>query len=238
MTNSDLSNLPEPEQRDKLHKLVTELVEVVVPLPYAGDLIALLIKPTYDKRQKEWLQQLANDLVSLQKRVADFNIENLIDNPLFVTAVMELTLIAVRTPQEEKLTALRNAALNAALPSAPDSTKQKMFFRWADEMTPTHIRILRIFNDPRVPSLNFDNNSWKQNINLGKLGLLIEETYPDMVGNYEMHIQIIKELYDSGLISNVFPALRMMNRIEHSPKITLLGKEFLQFLDPPLGKIS
>ena len=183
---------------------------------------------------KNYLQQLADDLVSLHNRLDDFDIESLVDNDTFVTTVMELTQIAVRTSQQEKIASLRNAALNSALPSTPDDTRIKIFCRWVDQFTPTHIKILKVFMSPEIPSIDLQDNSWKENINLSILGQLIETTYPELVGNYELHIQIIKELYDEGLISNTFPSLMMMNRIEHSPKITPLGDEFLRFLESPL----
>jgi hypothetical protein len=54
----------------------------------------------------------------------------------------------MRTHQEEKLEALRNALLNSIRLKSIDGEKQVFFFGLIDLFTATHIEVLRLFEDP------------------------------------------------------------------------------------------
>jgi hypothetical protein len=51
---------------------------------------------------------------------------------------MHASQAALRNSQKEKLTALRNAVLNAALPNPPEESIQQMFVNFIDSLTVWH----------------------------------------------------------------------------------------------------
>ncbi len=57
----------------------------------------------------------------------DIRLEDLQSNEQFISTVMQVSQIVLRTHQAEKRTALRNAVLNAALPQAPEDALQQVF---------------------------------------------------------------------------------------------------------------
>ena len=61
--------------------------------------------------------------------------EQLRENPAFIDAVLSATNAAIRTSQEEKRKALRNAVLNSALPDAPDIAIQQTFIATVASVT-------------------------------------------------------------------------------------------------------
>lgn len=223
--------MPEPDARDKFHSLVTK---VVSPIPYASDLISAIVKRPFEKRLKAWHEALANDLVALEKKVEGFSIENLSQNEPFISSVFQLTQIAIRTHQLEKLKVLRNAVLNSALPTAPDDTLQMVFNSLLDALTPYHIKILMLFEQSQdIPEIDLDDSQWVMNIQVQKLGRIIEQTYPEMQGQFALYMKIIKDLRSYDLISTKFPASGMSTKLEYSPKPTKLAQDLLKYIKSP-----
>jgi hypothetical protein len=90
---------------------------------------------------------MPHSVSELNDRVEDLS-KPLENNEQFLTAVLHANLIAMRAHQEDKLRALRNAVRNSTLKSAPDDDRQLMFLRFVDDLTLSHIRVLRVFDDP------------------------------------------------------------------------------------------
>jgi hypothetical protein len=72
------------------------------------------------------------------------------------TTALHAAQAAARTHHEDKLAALQNATLNAALPGAPSDDLQHIFVNWVDEFAPVHLRLLTVMLyperfDPHVP---------------------------------------------------------------------------------------
>lgn len=237
MTSKDTNPLsvPEPDARDNLHWLVTKLVS---PVPYASDLISAIVKSPIENRRKNWEEALANGLIELMKKFENISPESLSQNEVFISTVMDLTLVALRTHQQEKLRYLRNAVLNSALPLAPDDTRQKMFNKWLEDLTASHIKILMLFGQPRnLPQIDLDDNKWEMvTAEVEKLGNMIEEAYPEMKAQFPLYIQIVRDLRSYNLLANRFPAKNMLTKIEYSPKPTKLAREFLAYIKSPLDE--
>jgi hypothetical protein len=79
-------------------------------------------------------------------KIIEGKLESLAANPTFVTTVLQATQIALRTHQEEKLEALRNAVANSGGNQLQDDTRA-VFLNLVDTFTPTHLRILKYFKD-------------------------------------------------------------------------------------------
>jgi hypothetical protein len=142
-----------PPSHGKTRDVVQTGVEAGLNLiPAVGGTIAVVLMTALNhnlkKRQEAWFTELAEAVEDLREKVDGFDPETLGDNDVFLDAVMTATRIAERNSQRTKLEALRNALLNAALPGAPDQDDQQHYFRLIDDLTPTHIRLLDLLDDP------------------------------------------------------------------------------------------
>jgi hypothetical protein len=174
-------------------------------------------------------------LKKLEETVKDFNVELLFENDQFVSVLCHAIQIALRTHQKEKLGALRNAVLNAALPSNISDDKQLIFLNWIDEITPSHIQILCLQDAPRkwvnehhVGTRHFDMAGEVPNIE--ELKRTLRETCRDLLEF------IILDLKSKGLIQrDPVEIFRDGNRDRldrsHLPQI---GRDFMAFITSPI----
>src|SRR5262249_18333093 len=139
----------QPSAGDHLHTAVRAGLAAIpgVGGP-AAELFNALIAPPLARRRDAWLNGLARGLRQLEEKVAGFGVEKLKDDPAFVSEVVEASQAAVRTHDEEKLDALRNAVLNIAASTAPEENLQPMLIALCDTLTPWHLRVLRFLDDP------------------------------------------------------------------------------------------
>ena len=113
----------------------------------AAELFALVLAPPIEKRRDSWLQRLYDGFKSLEAEVEGFNISDLSEDEEFVSSVLHATQIAMRTHQEEKLQALRNALLNVIRLRRLDEEAREFFFGLIDLFSVTHLEVIRLFKD-------------------------------------------------------------------------------------------
>lgn len=125
---------------------------IVSAIPTLGGPLQVLFENVFsapiEKRKQAWLEQLAEVVTELQRRVEGLTAEKLATNETFITVAMQASQMAVRNHQKEKLQALRNAVLNSALPNPPQEDEQMIFLRLIDQLTPWHLRVLGLLNNP------------------------------------------------------------------------------------------
>ncbi|MFC1793207.1 hypothetical protein ACFL3Q_06430 [Planctomycetota bacterium] len=208
--------LPKRKTSDVLHTLAKAGIAAV---PFGGsatELLSLVLAPSLEKRRDKWLEDTANDLKALETKVEGFKIENLKENEAFVDVMLHSWKISMRNHQKEKLEALRNAVLNAALPSAPEEDLQHMFLTFVDSFTPWHIRILQ-----RLDELEVIYN--EKNLN---------GFFPELEDRQDFCSQIFRDLHSCGLTPLLYSTDDIVvykhQPIEHN--VTHLGKQFLQFI--------
>jgi hypothetical protein len=123
---------------------------------------------------------------------------------------MHASQVAIRNHQKEKLEALRNAVLNAALSNAPDEDLQLMFLIFVDSLTPLHIKALKLIYDKKPLT-----------------GLSGFESHHDF---YE---QIKQDLMNRGLVPR-YSGMSLNQIFEaKAHDITKLGEQFLKFITAP-----
>ena len=158
MTNSEETKTIDSDIRSKPKAGAGNIAHIVAKaglstIPIIGgsaaEIFSAIIVPPLSKRRDEWVESIANGLKAIEEKVDDFNIEALSQNEMFITTVMHASQAAIRNHQKEKLEALRNAVLNAALPNAPEEDIQLMFLNFVDSLTPWHLRILKFFDNPQ-----------------------------------------------------------------------------------------
>ena len=128
----------------------------------AVEFFAALVSAPLDSRRQEWMNQVTSRLNELSTHGL-LKLDQLKDNPSFITMLLQATQAAIRNHQAEKLAALRNLVLNSALPGPPEEALEMMFLNFIDTCTDWHLTLLRFFDDPRkwaaAHSVQFPNYS-------------------------------------------------------------------------------
>jgi len=180
------------------------------------------------------MESIADGLKELEEKVEGFKIEELSKNEFFITTVMHATQAAVRNHQKEKLDALRNAALNAALPNAPEEDLQMIFLGYIDSLTTWHIRILKLFDNPIEW---FKSNGKKfPELLFGGLEDLLLRAYPELRGQRGFYDQVFKDLNERGLITTESLHVGMSGHGLTEKRTSEMGEAFIRFITSPLSE--
>jgi len=197
----------------------------------AAELFNLVLAPPLERRRNEWMNSVAERLNDLEAKLDVFDPADLGNNESFVTATLHATRIALQTHHEEKLEALRNAVLNAALPNAPDDELQAVFLSHVEAFTPWHLRILAWIDDPgrwgELHGVKYPG------LMAGGISTLLEAAFPDLKNNREFYDQIGKDLHNRGLISTDHFHSTMSESGLYQSRTTPMGKVFLSYVSAP-----
>lgn len=146
---------PEAEILDVAHtgcKAGLALIPVVGGA--VAEVFAAVITPPIEKRRDEWMKSIVDKLRELENKIEDFNIDELPQNELFISALIQASKVVISTHQKEKINSLRNIILNTACSNNTvdsnkvDDDKQLTFIRFIDDFTEQHIKILKFLNNP------------------------------------------------------------------------------------------
>lgn len=185
-----------------------------------------------DKRKQAWLEQLAEVLAAVKDRVKELTPEKLAANEAFVTVAMQASQVAIRNHQQAKLEALRNAVLNSALPNPPQEDEQMIFLRPIDQLTPWHLRVLSVLNNPVewMEHNKVKNPGW----GMGGVATVIEHCLPDLQGQRDTYEQVVRDLQAEGLMSQgQFLHITMTGNGMIQSRTTDRGKRFIKFITAP-----
>jgi len=201
--------------------------------PFLGgplaEFFSVVVAPPLEKRRTAWLVEIFSRLKMLEEKVEGFKIENLAQNEVFISTLLYATQAAMRTHQDEKLAALRNAVINSAIRSSIDENLQLMFLNLVDRYTQWHLILLHFLDDPRQYGVRnkISYPSWS----MGGTSALLEFAMPELKGKREFYDQIVKELYSDGLLnSDTFLHTTMTDQGMFASRTTAIGKQFLAFI--------
>ena len=113
------------------------------------------------RRREAWFQDLADSLRELESQIQGFSLDDLAANESFVSAMLQAAQAALRTHQQEKLEALRNAVLNSAAGQASDGDYHTVFLALIDCFSAAHLRALKSFRHPVVLRQTIDYLGWQ-----------------------------------------------------------------------------
>jgi len=225
-----MENPPKRSAGDAVHAVVKSIASVV---PVAGGPISVLLEtlfaPPIERRKDRWFIQLAEVVSQLELRVTDLTAEKLSQNENFVTIALQATQIALRNHHEEKLSALRGAVLHAGLPHGPDEHLQLMFLQFIDELTPTHLAMLALFNGPVhwMEQHQIQNPGW----GMGGVSAVVEHCFPALRGKKEVYEQVVRDLQARGLIhQGQFLNVTMTGTGMVETRTTDIGKAFIAYV--------
>lgn len=181
-----------------------------------GRLFDYLVSKPIERRRDEWREEIGKRILKLEaeRRV---DVDALRNDETFVTLLTQASAAAVRSHQKEKLAALNNAILNAALGDTPDEIRQQVFLNWIIDLTPLHMQVLAACE--------------RANYQPGRLSQFLSE------------FRQVRELGIADVIENdlVTRGLIKPNRtagvvyLKPNEKwITPLGQQFLSFIRDPL----
>jgi hypothetical protein len=202
--------VPKPTTGDVAHTLAKAALSSVPGVGgAAAELFEFLLAPPLSKRRDEWMQSIAERLNAVET-----NLETLRGDAAFVTTMVQATQIAIRNHQGEKLEALRNAVTNSAIRRAPDDDVRAMFLSLVDAFTPTHLRILKFFQ------------------NRSSIEPTVLQQFRDQRGVTD---QIVIELASRGLVGDPRPYVARSRDSSEALvtldwKLTKLGHEFVDFI--------
>jgi hypothetical protein len=206
---------------------------VVSLVPAAGGPLQVVFENFFtspiEKRKEAWLQQLADVVKEVEERVADLTPAKLAENEAFVTIAMHASQIALRNHQHAKLEALRNAVLNAALPNPPQEDDQMIFLRLIDQLTPWHLRVLSVLDNPSgwMERNGVANPNW----GMGGASTVLEHCLPDLRGQRDTYDQIVRDLQSEGLLGQgQFLHVTMTGGGMVERRTTDRGKLFIRFI--------
>ncbi len=191
---------PKSTRKDHIHSLAKAGIGSIPVIGSAAvELFAAVIAPPLEQRRNEWLQNLADRLEKLEESGA-VDLEQLGSNEAFVTSVMHATQAALRSHQHEKLTALRNAVINAALPSSPEEWIQQVFVQLVDAFTVWHLRILAFLQNPKAWFLDHGRQPPEFTSTRMMIDLLVA-AYPELNGQSQLYNLVESDLRSKDLIS-------------------------------------
>ena len=131
--------MPSPTESaiDRAIPVVKAAIDLVPGLGSSiNDLLFGYLRTPLQKRYQEWMETVGQGLSDLEHHAANFSYAQAFDDENFVTAFIAATDAAWRTHHQEKREALRNAVLNAALPSTIQPDLQQMFIRYTRDLEP------------------------------------------------------------------------------------------------------
>jgi hypothetical protein len=222
---------PKPGAGDAA-QIITRAAVSAVPIVGGpvSELVNAIFGPFVERRREAWMREIADAVRNLEEHKG-LTIEDLLSNEVFGDTVLQATQIALRTSQDEKREALRNAALNAALPTAPDQSLQQMFLTFIDTLTVWHIRVLRLFDNPRQVTAILGRR-WPSLLMAG-MGTILENAYPELGGKRSFYDQVWRDLWQRGLVNTESLHVTMSEDGLEARRSTDLGRLFIDFITAP-----
>jgi hypothetical protein len=231
--NKDVTiDVPRESAGDHLHTLARAgLSAVPVIGGPAVELFQMLIVPPLRKRQQEWMESVAVKLLELEEE-QQCVVEELRNNDTFIDTMMQATQAAIRTANQDKREALRNAVLNAALPNSLDETHQQLFIGLIETFTGWHLRMLALFENPIKWFTDRGKQPPRWEI-AGSLSTVLAAAFPELVSERELYELVGNDLFQRGLIRTAKFQIVMTCDGAMSKNTTQLGEEFLTFITEP-----
>ncbi len=193
------------------------------------NLLSNIIPAPLERRRTKWFLDFDKRLQLLEEKVEGFSSKGLAENEIFISMFLYATNIAIRTHQEAKLEALRNAVINSILHPEIDESLQQMFLNLVDRYTPWHLVLIQYLDDPRKYGENrgIKYPSWSA----GGGASVLEVTFPELKNKRNFYDQIVKELFSDGLLnSDTFLHTTMTEQGMFASRTTEMGKAFLAFI--------
>ena len=133
---------------------------------FGAGLLRYALGPEVSDRAQRLEQGVLDDFARL--RMTDDQLDDLLDDPEFVTVLMRAYQAAARTHEQAKIDALRNAVVNVATGRSPEDDLRLIFLGLVDEFTPAHLSVLAFCRDRNAVAreLAIELPKWDQSASL------------------------------------------------------------------------
>ena len=222
-----------PEEKSKKRTAVEVASEGAVgAIPFVGSLLAATLSAffsaTQENRTREWMEEMAEVVQELLDRVEDLEAQDLADNPAFYDAAVAAARIATATSAAEKHQALQNALFNVGMGDGLDADKRAIFLRYVDELTPSHIALLRVADNP--PGwFEARGLAWPSG---GLLGV-VKAAFPAWANDESFIDTLAADLSSRGLTDGLPLRVMMTGNGVRARRTKPKGHEFMAFVSGP-----
>jgi hypothetical protein len=235
MAEDDITKKPEKSPGD----IVLDVTKTALaPVPFVGAMavqfLNSIVMPPIQRRYADWITSIAERLVALEEKVEGFRRADLEGDEGFGDSFARASQAVISSHQKEKLEAIRNAVLNSALPGRPDDDMRAMFLTRIDALTPNHIRLLALLDNPMkwFAQHGIEPPHWEIT---GSIPGVINHAFPELREKEEFVSQLINELNQYGYIriSKDTLGVTMTPQGALSPHTTKSGEGFIKFISDP-----
>ena len=224
---------PTESWSDKLHLVARAGMSAA---PFIGgsalEFFNYFIAPPIQTRREEWVKSVyesLNQWVSRLEQENSLRWEDLSNNDEFVSAFIQVSVIAVKNHQKEKLDALRNAVVNVAMGHSPEDSKRELFLRFVDDLTVLHLEALVAFrnHDRRMHGRSHVRTS------ISEIAARLQELVPNLQSQSALAEIVVNDLCQCGLL--FWNRSGGATRLAGLNQVADLGIEFLDFISQPKG---
>lgn len=200
-----------------------------------GEALSWLVVAPAAKRRDAYLRMLDGRLRRLEVE-RGVGLQELAASSEFTTIVLQATRVAMGTAQSEKLEALRAALTNAALDLDTDLDQRLMFVRWIDELTVSHLKVLRFLNSPSRAVSEWAQALGQSPPPVGNALEALGYVHPEFEGNgREFAIQLARDLDARGLTeTGGWGGSHLLSTEWNRVAVTDFGQDFIAFVTDPL----
>lgn len=124
--------------------------------------------------------------------------------------------------------------LNVALGFNQEQDKVQIFIQYLEDLTPSHVHLLEMLNEP-IAYFAKRNVPWP-NYSMGGISSLREQVFPSWSRDYSD--QILRVLRNFGLVIIESMHMTQSGASLASSTTSVMGKEFLAFLNNPLENLA
>lgn len=196
-----------------------------------SELFGMIVKSPIEEKRDRFMEEMAKDIASLKKTLDE--LKEIVTSNEFIASFVQATPASLETNSEEKLEFLRNAVLNSAI-LHPDEDMRHKIFTMLRQLTPSHIIVLSIFDNPyefgKLTGVDHQKNAKR-----GATTLLIHDEVKRYAQNYDSDFikVLIQDLSSWGLIYQFQDHITVNAAGKHQNNLTYFGREFVKYIKKP-----
>ncbi|NPC98079.1 hypothetical protein [Nocardioides sp. zg-DK7169] len=180
-----------------------------------------------ERRYRQWQDQIEEALDAIAQRTDGLDVDALFADDNFVDAIATATRIAEKSAADIKRAALQNALFNVAVGDSLEGDKRAIYLRYIDELTPSHLALLRLADDP--PGwFSRRNRPWPG----GNLIDVVIAAFPTWSGDEAFIDTIAGDLASRGLAELPLRTMMTANGVM-AQRTKSKGREFMRFISGP-----
>ena len=194
----------------------------------AGELLGLIAAAPLENRREKWMEEVGKRLQALEEK-GELDLSALSSNDQFIDTVAQAATLVLKNSEEEKLKAFQNAIINTAIGESPNKARTQLYLQWIDWFTVWHLRILRLFENPRLwyTSHGITINGYMMS---SSLFTTIKTAFPELSDEQELVTIIWNELQNAGFHNSSGIMTMMTGDGAMEPRLTKEGKSFIDFI--------